>query len=219
MAVIPNSQKTFSVNEGVNTTYGGSASMKALSQWYTMQDITDTVRPYQVYTALLTQNGGDNEDTSGSGDNLTIGRTYLIGNGGDDPGDFLNVGAPNNDEGTYFVATGETPTKWGETTLTYNTGTPVVTVLENTIGNIWFEYNDVGSYIVKSDGLFIDGKTTFSLSPNGYIESPLDIHSTNINWAPSFESTLGISTYFNYEPADDQLNYGGYAFIEIRVYN
>jgi hypothetical protein len=57
MAIIPNSQKTFSVNEGVNTVYGGSAAMKALSQWYTMQDITDTVRPYKVYTALLSQGG------------------------------------------------------------------------------------------------------------------------------------------------------------------
>jgi len=161
MAIIPNSQKTFSVNEGVNTVYGGSASMKALSQWYTMQDITDTVRPYQVYTALITQSGGENLQPKSNG-LLTIGVTYWINDNIGNP-DFTNVGAPNNDTGTYFVATGTTPNSWGDvgdaTVLKYNTGAPVVTVLENTIGNVWFSFSDNGIYNVVSNNLFTENKT------------------------------------------------------------
>jgi hypothetical protein len=36
---------------------------------------------------------------------------------------------------------------------------PVATVLENTIGNIWFTYNDVGNYFVNSNNLFTIDKT------------------------------------------------------------
>jgi hypothetical protein len=174
---------------------------------------------YKVYTALLTQIGGDGIQSYYGGESLTIGTTYKIT--GIDDGDFTAVGAPNNDINTQFVATGTTPNwgTFGENVLEYNTGAPVATVLENTIGNIWFIYNSVGNYNVISDNLFIDGKTTFLLSPNGYIESTEDIHSIGISWIPSLEDTLSISTYYNYEPADDELNYGGYAFIEIRVYN
>lgn len=39
------------------------------------------------------------------------------------------------------------------------TAAPVATVLENTIGNIWFTYNDVANYYVNSNGLFISNKT------------------------------------------------------------
>jgi hypothetical protein len=176
---------------------------------------------YKVYTALLTQSGGDSPLNTSTG-LLTIGVTYLINDAVIDM-DFTNVGAPNNNVGTYFVATGTNP-NWGtnplgSAILNYNEGAPVVTVLENTIGNIWFEYYGVGNYLVKSDNLFLDKKTTFSLSPNGYIESPTDIHSIDISWTPAEENILGIATYYNNTLQDDQLNYGGNAFIEIRVYN
>lgn len=120
----------------------------------------DEMRGYKVYTALLTQSGGSNaasiEDAF-----LTIGITYQITDQGGSGWDFTNVGAPNNNVGTYFVATGATPTSWGNgVSLSYNTGAPVATVLENTIGNIWFLYGADGSYSIISDGLFIDNKTT-----------------------------------------------------------
>jgi len=119
---------------------------------------------YKVYTALLNQNGEDGLVVLYEGE-LTIGVTYLIADDGASGWDFTNVGAPNNDPGTYFVATGTTPNSWGINTdeftvLSYYEGAPVVTVLENTIGNIWFEYGSVGQYNVKSSGLFINGKTT-----------------------------------------------------------
>jgi hypothetical protein len=116
--------------------------------------------PYRVYTALLTQNGGDSLNET---DNipLTIGVTYMIKQNSILRGDFTNVGAPNNNDGTYFVATGTTPNVWGQDSVFYNTGAPVVTVLENTIGNIWFTYADIGNYIVNSDGLFTASIATF----------------------------------------------------------
>jgi hypothetical protein len=111
-----------------------------------------------VYTALLTQSGGDGPLTTLSGA-LTVGVTYKLGTiqGNDD---FTNVGAPTNEFGISFVATGTTPANWeSETELEYNTGAPVVTVLENTIGNIWFTYDTVGKYYANSNGLFTENKT------------------------------------------------------------
>jgi hypothetical protein len=117
-------------------------------------------KPYKVYTALLTQSGADDPNSQYNGD-LIIGRTYRINDVG---GDWTNVGAPNNLEGTWFVATGTTPNYWinGEGVeggLFYNTGAPVVTVLENTIGNVWFTYYGVGFYNINSNGLFTANKT------------------------------------------------------------
>lgn len=118
---------------------------------------------YKVYTALLTQSGEDDPLfwEFGSGP-LTLGATYQID--GTDGGtvDFTNVGAPSNEIGTSFVATGTTPNSWGigdNGELSANGGAPVVTVLENTIGNIWFIYEGTGGYHINSDGLFVDGKT------------------------------------------------------------
>lgn len=47
------------------------------------------------------------------------------------------------------------------TALLTQSGTeaPVATVLDNTIGNIWFTYDSVGNYFVNSDGLFIENKS------------------------------------------------------------
>jgi len=221
MAIIPNSQKTFSVNEGVNTVYGGSASMKALSQWYTMQDITDTVRPYQVYTALLTQSGESEIDYISNGF-LTVGRTYTIVDIPVDGCDFTNVGAPNNDSETSFVATGEVPNKWGtpnegENTLSYDLGAPVATALENTIGNIWFNYQAPGVYIIFSNDSFIGGKTTVNMFPAQFIESSVDIYNSTAIQAS--KSKIVLLSYYNYEAADDALSYGSQTMLEIRVYN
>jgi hypothetical protein len=96
---------------------------------------------------------------------LTIGVTYRIYN--PSPGiDFTNVGAPNNEVGTYFVATDIVPTSWGSNentgndTIYYNTGAPrVLKVLENTIGNIWYTIKDKGQYSMLSNSLFTDNST------------------------------------------------------------
>jgi len=105
----------------------------------------DEMRGYKVFTALLTQSGGDDTFGLNSG-SLIVGVTYSIENVGRENFDFTNVGAPNNIPGTWFIATGTTPNSWGtggnvDALLAFNTGAPVVTILENTIGNVWFSYN------------------------------------------------------------------------------
>ena len=127
--------------------------------------------PYKAYTALITQNGGDVPNTWGSTSGpLTVGITYKIGSTDGGTVDFTNVGAPDNDANTYFMATGTTPTSWGTNEngeLSLNEGAPVVIVLENTLGNVWFEYDGLGSYFINSTELFTVDMTTISIDAFG----------------------------------------------------
>ena len=112
---------------------------------------------YRVFTATITQSGSSDNIGLYSG-NTTIGVTYtIIEDGPLGTGyDFTVIGAPNNDIGTIFIATGTTPT-WGIDSavgLGYNAGAPIANVLENTIGNIWFTYSAEGFYFIESNGLF-----------------------------------------------------------------
>ena len=176
------------------------------------------LRPYKVYTALLTQSGGDDPQGFGEGTNLVIGVTYRISDTGGTGGDWTNVGAPNNNENTYFVATGITPNSWGDGgILAYNTGAPVITVLENTIGNVWFEWGSApppiggyGQYLVKSNGLFTVNKTIVFC--NAFIQS---IVSTFVN-SNIIDINDIIITTGNLSLANDILYNTP---IEIRVYN
>ena len=216
MAIIPANEKVFMVSNGTNTTYGGSAALKAMQQWYTMQDVADSVQPYKVFTALLTQSGGDN--TEGIiGTPLTIGTTYKIDISAAPSGnwDFTNVGAPNNDIGTYFIATGTTANNWGTNiVLSYNTGAPVATVLENTIGNVWFTYVSDGNYLVyNSSELFTTSKTFGLITPN-----------TNFTNTPFFsiEIGAGLTSFTQILTSDNGTFSNDLLFktpIEIRVYN
>jgi hypothetical protein len=172
---------------------------------------------YKVYTALLTQSGGDDPLTLSSGA-VTKGVTYYITDGSD--GDFSNVGAPSNDDSTWFVAINdEVPNNYGSALLRYNTGAPVVTVLENTIGDIWFTYDGVGYYNVNSNNLFINNKTISLVSPNNYFETPSDIYNYDVLVPFYNENQVSILPYYNYSPADSIINSIGKLFIEIRVYN
>ena len=211
MAIIPAEEKVFMVSNSTNTTYSGSAALKAMQQWYTMEDVTNTVRPYQVFTALLTQSGGDDPQYQQLG-SLIIGRTYEIGDNGVVDWDFTNVGAPNNDIGTYFVATGTTPANWGQNgVLNFNTGAPVATVLENTIGNLWFIFTSNGRYSAISNDLFIENKTAkFGGWVNLDIGSYFQFGGENDSIV---EITLGTG-----DPVPSN-NYLRNATIEIRVYN
>jgi len=171
--------------------------------------------PYKVYTALLTQNGGNSSAAINNG-TLTIGVTYEITDyvAGDD---FTNVGAPSNENGVKFVATGTDPTNYSNgSELFYNLGAPVVTVLENTIGNIWFTYSNVGRYLINnSSGLFTSQKTfsTFTNSNNGDVEGGIiSISMINTNTTEISLQTSGGGSF-----ADDVITYG--MPIEIRVYN
>lgn len=147
---------------------------------------TTTLPAYSVYTALLSQTGGDNPNAVIDLP-LVIGVTYKIVDNDGDTADFTNVGAPNNNSGTYFVATGTTPTSWGVNLLgqlSYNTGAPTVVVLENTIGNIWFQYKAPGSYVCASDNLFTIDKTTIFISDTINKDNPTDRLQMRVLCAP-----------------------------------
>jgi hypothetical protein len=190
--------------------------------WYILKQLNKltsvifNLKPkYKVYTALLTQSGADDPISAGGGD-LTIGVTYQIVDNGGNGWDFTNVGAPNNDIGTWFVATGTTPNSWGiDGQLDYNNGAPVVTVLENTIGNIWFGYGAVGNYFVYSptiEALFPIGKTVSFIGSVGD-----DVASASYGFLrPVSLDIFFILTKDFSSDANGQLNNTP---IEIRVYN
>ena len=213
MAIIPADEKVFMVDKRTNTTYGGSQALQDMQQWYTMQDVADSVQPYKVFTALLTQGGGDDPQDA-NGITLTVGVTYQINNnsGG---ADFTIVGAPNNEIGTKFIATGTTP-NWGDDVadLSWNNGAPVVTVLENTIGNIWFTYNSVGNYSINSNGLFINNKTTAFISSGA--EGILNGILTGTNYSNQEEIYINTAVLPSPTSLDGELDRTPF---EIRVYN
>lgn len=166
---------------------------------------------YKVYTALLSQSGGSNNQTLTSGA-VTKGVTYRIDGSN---GNFTNVGAPNNNDGTYFVATiNETPTSYGTSKLVYNTGAPIVNVLENTIGNIWWAYENIGGYGVNSNGLFTNNKTYTDIKNifgNQWIKNLWESYEEN-----SFPDFIKIVNYNSIIPEyEDGIDL---ARIEIRVY-
>ena len=214
--MIPSGTRFIGYADTVNLEEKKSKVVNSQSAVYTI----DELRGYKVYTALLSQNGGDNNLSLVANEPLTVGVTYIILDDGDGDGcDFTNVGAPNNNFNTRFVATGTTPNSWGVNTyLEYNEGAPVATVLENTIGNVWFTYNDVGYYSARSIELFKEAKTLIIASPNGFIESTENIYNIDISFGNS-KSQLDIVCYYNNTLQDDVLNYAGNAMIEIRVYN
>lgn len=171
----------------------------------------DTAPKYKVYTALLTQSGGDNEIEVTFGMTLEIGVTYyILSNGGDF--DLTIFGAPNSQVGTYFVCTTEGTCPDG-VFFTYNTGAPVVTVLENTIGDIWLSYQTDGIYYVNSNGLFIENKTFFLLQ-NTSDNTP------NIVSVIMFKGNNNILTIRTLQSGSGyENNWLNNTPIEIRVYN
>jgi hypothetical protein len=211
MARIDSYQKAPSPISGADKLIGTDSANNNETKNFTIQEISDFVGlgPYKVYTALLTQSGGDDPLSINEG-LLTIGVTYTIQEHFLND-DFTNVGAPNNLNGTSFVATGTTPAIWTDfSNLIYNTGAPVVIVLENTIGNIWWTYNADGSYYCNSDGLYTTDKTIPTmLSFYGQLGADIGVISNN-------QIDVGIYSIVTLNYINDVLINNP---IEIRVYN
>jgi hypothetical protein len=167
---------------------------------------------YKVYTALVSQTGASDPQTLSSGA-VTKGVTYRIDGGND--GDFSNVGAPSNEDSTSFIATinGE-PNSYGSCALLYDTGAPTVIVLENTIGNIWFEYRNVGEYRVWSNSLFIEDKTAVDIDAFSYLN--IGNYSFIANQTLFPESNFDIVSTISGGPTDNLLTKNR---LEIKVYN
>jgi hypothetical protein len=184
----------------------------------TYKSLSELAPTYKVYTALLTQSGGSNgvNQTSGT---FTVGVTYKIDayNAGDD---FSNIGGPaaglqGQWDGFSFVATGTTALVYSNSSsIDHNEGAPVVTVLENTIGNIWFEYNDFGKYLINSSNLFSLSKTMIITSQFYNSNGVANISFMN-DVIENTDSLLPIRTWDG--TTNDDLLYN--TPIEIRVYN
>ena len=74
MSIIPATDKVYMVREDVDTTYGGSTALNVLQNWYTMQDIVDTI-------GLISYDGGIYAQTGNSAIITGITESTLI-NGG-----------------------------------------------------------------------------------------------------------------------------------------
>jgi hypothetical protein len=170
---------------------------------------------YKIFTVLITQSNGMGTSFIDTG-LLTVGVSYKIDNNSLGM-DFTNVGAPDNNINTYFIATGTTPNSWGagegtSNTLRYNTNAPVCVILENTIGNVWFTYDGIGVYSLNSNSLFTYTKTAwFSQSlPVNSINAKMLLNRNNTN-------QIEIVTFLNTTATDNILL--NPAPIEIRIYN
>jgi len=171
---------------------------------------------YKVFTATISQSGiGDSQSWS-TGDGITIGATYQIVNNTNL--DVTNIGAPNNNVGTWFIATGTTPTLPGVAgCFLYDPGAPVVSILENTIGNIWFTYISVGQYAVNSNGLFTSNKTTSNITPGYFFESSDNAYILYANSGNNI-NLFGISSFEGIFPKDGLLGNVLQNIIEIKIY-
>jgi hypothetical protein len=174
---------------------------------------------YKVYTALLTQSGGSNgvNQTSGT---FTVGVTYGIDayNAGDD---FSNIGGPaaglqGQWDGFSFVATGTTALVYSNSSsIDHNEGAPVVTVLENTIGNIFWTYAITGSYVgYLPDTLLTEGKQIILSIPYSFNNGTVAYYMAMGN--NDVDGEVGISTSDGTSLAD--VGFNNFP-IEIRVYN
>lgn len=102
------------------------------------------------------------------------------------------------------------------TALLTQTGTnvPVATVLENTIGDIWFTYNSPGGYDINSDALFTENKTGLLIAPQ--TQNAPDTYVFQFNRVDNNKLQLLVLN------ADESGAVDGVLYnqmIEIRVYN
>jgi hypothetical protein len=127
---------------------------------------------YKVFTALLSQDGVvDSTKTVGNSDGGPLkqvttfykGATYTIDENPNNT-DLSALGAPNNLVGTKFISTLDADlVTYGldvAVVLSFNQAGIRAQVLDNTIGDVWFTYEGIGIYALRSDNLFTVEKTT-----------------------------------------------------------
>ena len=216
MARIESYVKASSPISGADKLIGTDSANNNETKNFTIQEISDFVGlgPYKVYTALLSQGGGDFVEELTAGNTLSLGVTYYIFINEDNV-DLTVFGAPNSNEGTSFVCTqvGNLPGS-ASISLQYNKGAPVVKVLENTIGYIWFGFNADGDYRVFSDNLFPLDKTFITIGSAA--EGALN--GAYVTVVPATDSIMYINSAITNTLAavnDELFN----TSFEIRIYN
>ena len=211
MAKIETYVRASSPISGADKLIGTDSANNNETKNFTIQEISDFVGlgPYKVYTALLRQDGESNTLEIVQGGTLSVGVTYYIFIN-DDNVDLTAFGAPNSNVGTYFVCTQAGGLPGGvNISLQYNTGAPkVMSVLQNTLGDIWFEYYQYGLYYALSDSLFTLNKT-FILGNNWG-----DDNATGRTFS-AYCDNVNQLTFGNSTGDDNNL----FMYIEIRVYN
>lgn len=215
--MIPLGTRFIGIAPTVNLTEKKSALINSETQPYTIDDITNVVKPYKVYTALLTQTGDSSITQVGAG-NILEGVRYSFAEYELPGWDFTNVGGPKYPAFNSFTATATAaPISWSGVTLEYNAGAPVVKVLENTLGDVTFVYNGIGLYSVYSNGLFVENKTMSSIMSSNIGTGSFDTSSTIVYYTSQTDDELiGLVSVKNGTPSDDLLSKTP---IEIRVYN
>ena len=184
--------------------------------------VLQTKPKYKVFTALLTQSGTSYGPPNIFSGPVTQGVTYTL-LGVSNVSDFSNVGGPAAEfavDGMHFIATATLePNNYGGGGLIYDTGAPVATILENTIGNVWFVYLGVGNYACySSTPVFTFNKTTlnseiFYNNNNDYMMAMIsNIGDFDVQSVVFSTTRITGSEY----PEDNALQN---TFFEIRIYN
>jgi hypothetical protein len=198
-------------NPDVNLTERKSALNNNIQEVVTVGELVGTT-PYKVYTALLIQTGANSFITIDGSSAFSIGVTYeIMANPNDE--DLTTIGAPNNNIGTKFVCTESVDpnTYTTDLELRYDEGTPVLTILENTLDfDIYWQMNNTGYYFAVSNGGFNRLKTHVII---GSVVS-----STASTKAYRFtDNYVGVKTYSSGTTLGNSIL--SFTPIEIRVYN
>lgn len=204
------------IKSGFWTTKKSGATPKG---WLDLTELIKSFIPktkYKVFTALLTQSGGDNPDIiSGNGGTLDVGYTFEIISNPDNY-DLTIYGAPNNNAGTKFMCTKSVLNLPYTNSLQIgvNYGAPVATILENTIGNIWFTYNNAGEYYINSSELFVLDKVYISITNN------IDVFNFGGFWSIAINPVSTEQLFLTTGMVDGHFDYIlNTTPIEIRVYD
>lgn len=174
---------------------------------------------YKKFTALLIQsNGTSGFNVYGGSGYFNKGYTYRIT---DNPNntDLSSYGAPNNDVGTFFIANQDAALPLDlSLSLEGDFGAPIAYVLENTIGNVWFEFNSDGEYFFRSDYLFGNDANLIPNYENIILnESVHEAYLIKTIYQDAGTIHLITTTSLtDFHLSNDRLNN---TFIEIRVYN
>lgn len=182
-----------------------------------IKEYTKGSSSYKVFTALLTQDGPSVPFATEGSENIYKGVTYRIGKNLNNY-DLTIYGAPNNEVETYFISNADATLTASDDLILYSDqGAPVVKILENTIGDVWFVYNEFGQYNIVSNGLFSLNKTTGNnaIFYDGGVDSLCGMHISDFSInSISIYCTRNLGGVPNYQ--DSLFNN---VFIEIRVYN
>jgi len=160
----------------LNATKGAGTWVQTISLDSTNINIAGTVNNIKCYEAIINQTLS-NEVNSGS---LTISKNYLIKT--NTTGDFTNTGALDNNPGTQFIATGITPTSWGDGVLV-DTPEPTAIIWNNSLGeNLTYTFDSSTQYsIIGSINLFLNAKTFILANSPSYDINVINAGEVNNN--------------------------------------